>query len=189
MNVSATTAADYPDIEQLLDQAFGPNRHTKTAYRLREGSCPVTGLSFVIRQKDHLCASIEFWPIAIASTSDTSVISAVLLGPIAVAENCRGKGMGGVLIQHGAAEAKAKGYPLVVLVGDPEYYGRFGFSNEATANWILPGPVEQRRVLALPFDSELVLPKSAQIIQDKAALTDCENYSPAQTIQKQLASL
>ena len=36
-----------------------------------------------------------------------------------------------------------------MLIGDPEYYGRFfGFSAEATAGWRLPGPVEARRLLA-----------------------------------------
>jgi predicted N-acetyltransferase YhbS len=35
-----------------------------------------------------------------------------------------------------------------VLIGDPEYYGRFGFTAEATAGWEVPGPVERRRLLA-----------------------------------------
>ena len=37
----------------------------------------------------------------------------------------------------------------LMLIGDPEYYGRFfGFSAERTAGWRLPGPVERRRLLA-----------------------------------------
>ena len=38
---------DQLDIENLLDQAFGIARRTKTSYRLREGEVPVPGLSFV----------------------------------------------------------------------------------------------------------------------------------------------
>ena len=37
----------------------------------------------------------------------------------------------------------------MMLIGDPEYYGRFfGFSAERTADWRLPGPVERHRLLA-----------------------------------------
>ena len=41
---------DQPGIEDLLDQAFGIARRTKTSYRLREGERPVPGLSFVARE-------------------------------------------------------------------------------------------------------------------------------------------
>jgi hypothetical protein len=37
----------------------------------------------------------------------------------------------------------------VLLVGDPEYYGRFGFSAEKTGNLVMPGDCDAHRVLAL----------------------------------------
>jgi predicted N-acetyltransferase YhbS len=40
------------------------------------------------------------------------------------------------------------GHRAIVLIGDPEYYGRFGFTADATTHWDVPGPVEQRRLLA-----------------------------------------
>ena len=37
----------------------------------------------------------------------------------------------------------------MMLIGDPEYYGRFfGFTADRTGKWRLPGPVERRRLLA-----------------------------------------
>ena len=37
----------------------------------------------------------------------------------------------------------------LMMIGDPEYYGRFfGFTAEATSGWHLPGPVERHRLLA-----------------------------------------
>ncbi len=37
----------------------------------------------------------------------------------------------------------------LMLIGDPEYYGRFfGFSADHTGEWRLPGPVERHRLLA-----------------------------------------
>jgi predicted N-acetyltransferase YhbS len=44
----------------------------------------------------------------------------------------------------------------LVLIGDPEYYGRhFGFIADATANWELPGPFERRRLLARTHGRDL----------------------------------
>ena len=42
----------------------------------------------------------------------------------------------------GAADA-------LMMIGDPEYYGRFcGFTADVTGGWALPGPVERHRLLA-----------------------------------------
>jgi predicted N-acetyltransferase YhbS len=50
---------------------------------------------------------------------------------------------------HALAAADAQGVPALMLIGDPDYYGRFfGFSAERTADWRLPGPVERHRLLA-----------------------------------------
>jgi predicted N-acetyltransferase YhbS len=61
------------------------------------------------------------------------------------------------LIESGLAAARAAGHDCIMLVGDLAYYGRFGFSNARTAQWQMPGPVDQSRVLALSL-SGLVLP-------------------------------
>ena len=50
-----------------------------------------------------------------------------------------------------------------VMIGDPEYYGRFwGFSNAQTGQWRLPGPFEQRRLL-VRCDNSAVLPVSGTL--------------------------
>lgn len=164
MDIRQTTAADRPEIEQLLDTAFGTDRHNRTAYRLREGSQPVEALCFTVRRSDdHLCGSIEFWPIDIADDETSAVLPALLLGPVAVDEACRGAGLGGLLIRKGLETARHLGHSLVILVGDPEYYSRFGFSNEFTGGWRLPGPVEQRRLMVWMAEPSLPLPQSAEI--------------------------
>lgn len=168
MHIYQTTAADRPEIEQLLDTAFGLDRHNRTAYRLREGATPVEQLCFVARREEggcnaHLCASIEFWPIEVACPKTGESLPALLLGPIAVAEECRGLGLGGQLIRLGLETAEKLGHHLVILVGDPEYYSRFGFSNAATGAWTMPGPFEQRRLMAHVSDPALSLPAEADV--------------------------
>jgi len=51
------------------------------------------------------------------------------------------------------AAARAQRCEPLMMIGDPEYYGRFwGFTAEGTAGWDCPGPFEARRLLALSVD-------------------------------------
>jgi predicted N-acetyltransferase YhbS len=55
------------------------------------------------------------------------------------------------------AAADASAADPLVLIGDPEYYERlFGFHAAPTQGWILPGPVERRRLLVRLTDGRTV---------------------------------
>lgn len=134
-------------IETLLDDVFGSDRHGRTAYRLREGVRAVDGLSFVaLNAAGELVGSIQLWPIELATANGVHALT--LLGPVAVAKNLQGTGIGAALMETAIAAADAMGRSAIVLIGDAEYYGRFGFSAEATGDWVVPGPVERHRLLA-----------------------------------------
>jgi predicted N-acetyltransferase YhbS len=133
-------------VEQLLDRAFGSDRHSRTAYRLREGTQAIPGLSFALVEDDALLGSIQCWPVQVDG-DDGSVWPLVLVGPVAIVPERQQEGLGRRLME--AALAAAEGSPPLTLIGDPEYYGRFfGFDAAPTALWRLPGPVERRRLLA-----------------------------------------
>ena len=51
----------------------------------------------------------------------------VLLGPIGVRPDRQRNGIGSALIHSGLAEARARGERAVILLGDPNFYSRFGF--------------------------------------------------------------
>jgi len=112
-------------IETLLDEAFGENRFAKTSYSFRDGVEDISGLRFVALQGGHLIGTIRFWPVTICSGD--SPAPALLLGPLGVAPDHQGQGIGAALIQHGLETAREQGYRIVLLVGDLTYYGRFGF--------------------------------------------------------------
>jgi predicted N-acetyltransferase YhbS len=135
-----------PDlIELLLDAAFGEDRHRRTAYRLREGSSTIEQLSFAIVDGTALIASIQCWPVRIGACR------LILVGPVAVDPTHQNEGHGRRLM-HAMLEAAAKiGDPPMVMIGDPEYYERFGFTAGATGGWKLPGPWEPNRLLARNF--------------------------------------
>ena len=55
---------------------------------------------------------------------------AVALAPLAVEPSFHGTGIGGALVREAHLRLKAAGEKLSVVVGDPAYYGRFGYSRE-----------------------------------------------------------
>ena len=135
---------DAEAVDWLVDQAFGPGRYAKAAERLREGNQPDLGLSVVAKENGRLVGCARMWPVKIGVTP------AVLLGPFAVDESMRGKGLGQALAEAACERAKTAGHGLVVLVGDAPYFQRIGFVR-APAEVQLPGPVDKRRVLLLPL--------------------------------------
>ncbi|MBV8191811.1 MAG: N-acetyltransferase [Alphaproteobacteria bacterium] len=145
MRLVRERARDAEAIKAMNEAAFGPDRHHKTVYRLREGVKPIKELCFVaIDQKGRMVASIRNWPILINERWP-----AVLLGPLAIAPELRGLGYGKALMWHSMAQSRMLGHSRIVLVGDPEYYNQFGFRRDLALNIQLPGWVEERRFLAL----------------------------------------
>ncbi|MDZ3830415.1 MAG: N-acetyltransferase [Sphingopyxis sp.] len=150
-------------VEDLLDAAFGPDRFGRTAYRIREGVDAVPALSFALVDDAALIGTIQCWPVAHRS-ADGVATPLVMVGPVAVRPDVQGGGHGRALMAHmlDAAESRADG--ALMMIGDPEYYGRFfGFAADATGAWDLPGPFERRRLLARATNGH-ALPTGAGMI-------------------------
>lgn len=144
-------AADAPLVEALNADSFGPGRFAKSAYRLREGVAMVADLAFVAVDEGVLRGSVRFWPIAVGGAP------ALLLGPLAVETERRGRGMGIALMRTGIEAARAQGWGAILLVGDEPYYARVGFSRIPPGQVIFPGPVDPNRLLWLALKEDVVL--------------------------------
>ena len=137
------TPDDTPHADALVANVFGPGRFAKSAYRLREGVDPEPGLSFVAIEGGLLRGSVRFWPVFVGSEP------ALLLGPLAVQSDQRGRGIGIALMERGIAEARRRGHRAIILVGDPPYYARVGFTPVPPGRIRFPGPVDRGRILGL----------------------------------------
>lgn len=135
-------------VEQLLDQAFEPARHQRTAYKVREGMEALGNLSFAaLDDDDMLAGSIQSWPVALTDPQGRAH-PMIMVGPVAVLPHLQGHGFGKALMTAVLTAIDPRAPLPQVLIGDPEYYGRFfGFSNAQTGGWRLPGPFEQSRLL------------------------------------------
>lgn len=153
LTVGHETLADAQPIEDLLDQAFGPDRYRKTCQRLRDGQSPAKGMAFVAHEdaedgSRRLVGTLRFWDIRIGYAH-----RALLLGPLAVRPDCQSGGIGSKLMWLGLSQAEARGHHAVILVGDEPYYRRFGFVQHLTRRMMLPGPVDRSRFLALELEA------------------------------------
>ncbi len=139
-------------VDEVLDRAFGPDRHARTAYRIRAGMETLDALSFAaLDAEDLLVGTIQCWPIALIDR-DGRPLPLVMVGPVAVLPERQGEGFGqGLMAAMLEADARMSGSGLAlaqVLIGDVDYYGRWDFSSAHTRGWRCPGPYEPERLLA-----------------------------------------
>lgn len=135
-----------PDaLEALLDRVFGPDRHARTASRVRAGASCIAEASFAAIQNGRLAGSVAvhrvYWCLPPGPRRPLA-----WLGPLAREPERHGDGIGMMLMARALAVLDAMALD-VALIGDAPYYARWGFSAEGTAEWTMPGPVDRQRLL------------------------------------------
>ncbi len=83
-------------------------------------------ISLVAEQDGRIVGHIAFSPVMI--TSDTAVVDAIGLAPMAVLPEYQRQGIGSQLVESGLEACREMGYGIVVVLGHPNYYPRFGFT-------------------------------------------------------------
>ncbi|MGB0696550.1 MAG: GNAT family N-acetyltransferase [Rhodospirillaceae bacterium] len=149
LTVSYETPTQTRAIESLLDTSFGAKRQQKVSYRYRDGVAPLPELCFTALKEDTLVGTVRHWPLTLTGCD----LPAVLLGPIAVDPTVRDMGVGAGLMGTAIAHARAMGRHMILLVGDPDYYERFGFLPAEQFGLTMPGE-QPHRVLVRPLTPE-----------------------------------
>lgn len=146
--MSATPVAYLPEqpehddvIEDINEEAFGPGRFARAAYKIREAGGHDPKLSFVGIHDGEVIASVRQTPIAAGKGR------AILLGPLAVEPDHKNQGHGRRLVQIALDAARQAGATAVLLVGDEPYYGPLGFRRVPHGRLTLPRPVDPERLL------------------------------------------
>ena len=75
-------------------------------------------------------------------------LPAPALAPVAVLPGFRRQGIGSAYIRRGPAEGRCLGHRIVIIVGHPVYYSRFGFSSAWRMGLTAPFPVPDEALLA-----------------------------------------
>ena len=137
------TPAHDAEIDAINEEAFGPGRFARAAYKIREGGPHERAMSFVAMHDGVVIASVRLTRIVAGEGR------ALLLGPLAVRPAFKNIGIGRRLVRIALDAAQKAGAPAVVLVGDEPYYGPLGFKRIPRGQISMPRPVDLDRLLAV----------------------------------------
>ena len=141
---------DNDKIVKLLYKSFGPGRFARSVYRLREKNDRDTEFSYIYELNNQILSSISYY-----KTFLNNDINGLLLGPLAVDPEHRGKGYGVELVKYTIALIKkTMAYDFILVIGDYHYYEKFGFK-KINNTFSFYGPVNSEKVLILPLKDEL----------------------------------
>lgn len=144
------TPAHDAEIEAINEEAFGPGRFARAAYKIREGGPHERALSFIALDGDRLIASVRMTRVAAGEGRG------LMLGPLVVKPSHKDRGIGKKLVKIACEEAAKAGHSLVILVGDEPYYGPLGFKRIPPGQVSMPRPVDLQRVLAHEIEAGAV---------------------------------
>ncbi|MFY0614532.1 MAG: N-acetyltransferase [Hyphomicrobiaceae bacterium] len=144
IDVRGVGRSDLNAISALHEDAFGPGRFTRTAYRVREGTPHFSPHCRAGWRGDALVGAVTMTAVTLGDATGAHW----LLGPLAVRANANNKGLGQRLVKDALRSVEsACATATVILVGDVEYYGRLGFEAVPRGTLLLPGPVDPSRLL------------------------------------------
>lgn len=123
--IRAETAADLPAIRRVNEASFGRPNEANLVDNLRQGEGVATSLVAVYQEQ--IVGHILFSPMTMDEPVETA-LRLVALGPMAVLPDRQGLGIGSQLVRAGIDVCRQAGYDVMVVLGHPWFYPRFGFS-------------------------------------------------------------
>lgn len=148
VRIRPAAQSDAADVRAVLAAAFPTPAEAELVEELgRDGDLV---LSFVAVDDGRVVGYAAFSRMAVSA--DEARVPTLALGPIAVLPALQRRGIGGRLIESGLAAANGRGISLVFVLGDPDFYGRFGFRAQTAAPFASPyaGPHLMAQWLSSP---------------------------------------
>ena len=165
MNIRAATHQDRADIQAVHESAFPEGESAAVAKLatdlLAEETTPQI-VSLVAEAEGSVIGHVAFSPVAI---DDHSSVQGYILAPLGVKADRQKGGIGSRLIEHGMQQMSAMGVNVVFVYGDPQYYGRFGFSADVAERYTPPYPLEY------PFGWQAIVLKESGVTESPIAIS------------------
>jgi putative acetyltransferase len=142
MNIRLFQETDLDSILKVIEAAFSEEENKVIINLVGELSKERTSpsiKSLVADVGDQMIGYVSYSPIFLKSDSS---ISGYILAPLAVSPEHQKQGVGSNLIKSGINMLTKESVGVLLVYGDPAYYGRFGFKEEIGRTFIPPYPLE-----------------------------------------------
>ncbi len=123
--IRAEKKDDADTIHEVNSLAFGQEDESLLIRRIRKSFRFIPDLSLVAVKDGKIVGHILFSPVSIETKKGQ--IPALSLAPMAVLPAFQNQGIGSELVLEGLARCRRLGHKIVVVIGHPDYYPRFGF--------------------------------------------------------------
>jgi putative acetyltransferase len=142
MRIREATRSDGDVIHRVHWSAFGEDEKEIVAKlavdMLSEETTPET-VSLVAESEGNVVGHVAFSPATVAGIED---IQGYILAPLAVLPDHQRRHIGSLLVETGKRRLSKMGADLLLVYGDPAYYGRFGFSADVAEYCVPPYELE-----------------------------------------------
>ena len=138
MIIRAEQPGEHAAIHEVTTQAFGRDNEARLIDWLRSSPAFVPELSLVAIDAAQVVGHILFSRIHIRTPE--RAVPALALAPMAVLPERQHQGIGSALIRYGLERCRQLGHQIVVVIGHPRYYPRFGFSSARAKGLEAPYP-------------------------------------------------
>jgi putative acetyltransferase len=123
-SIRSETPADHRAIDELILAAFGRREELRLVRLLRDGE--YARVSLVAEDDRVIAGHIMFSELAIVTEPET--LWALSLAPLSVLPKHQRRGIGSALVGEGLRICRDAGHEIVIVLGDPAFYSRLGFS-------------------------------------------------------------
>jgi putative acetyltransferase len=137
------TNCDQEAVRLVNRLAFGQDAEARLVDALRHGG--FARLSLVAEKDGQVVGHVLFSDLAI--TAEGGTVAALALAPMAVLPDLQRQGIGSALVRRALEVCRERGHRIVVILGHPHFYRRFGFSSALAAR--LEAPYSGEAFMAL----------------------------------------
>lgn len=139
MKIQIETKEDFEVVYEVVQTAFKNAEHSDgneadLVVALRNSLAFVPELSLVAKIQDKVVGHLLLTEISIDENTGLA------LAPLAVLPDFQKQGVGSALIKEAHEAAEKLGYPAIVVLGDPNYYSKFGY--EEASQWQIQAPFD-----------------------------------------------
>jgi predicted N-acetyltransferase YhbS len=136
MELRPETEADHAAVANVTAAAFGEPKNASLLEAIRASAEFVPELTLVAEDGGRIVGHVMYSYSAL----EGSAVQLLQLSPLSVVPDRQGEGIGAELTRESLRLADERGEPLVLVLGHPTYYPRFGFRPASTLGLLAPNP-------------------------------------------------